>query len=144
MLEFGRRPRVWLMPFVVLLGIILLGSCQRRESVEEVEGFLVGQCVSVRDVGEDDAAPVARVPCVSPGATSVNHANTYRIVLATTLDLPVTTRLGANELALLYCGSPEIVPGDSLFVFPTEASFAHGFKQFLCLVTEQFEVDVRP
>lgn len=103
---------------------------------DESPGLAVGDCVTVANIGEDDAAPVRRVPCPQPGLTPFSAAPiaTYRVVHAVTLEAPVMSRTGAEDLARIYCRGPEIIPGDSIFVFPTDESFSQGFRQFLCLV----------
>jgi hypothetical protein len=44
-----------------------------------------------------------------------------------------STRAADDDLARLSCGSTEVVPGSSLYIFPTETSFDKGFEQFVCL-----------
>ena len=124
-------------PFAVLFCVILAISCGQTTAAadERVDLIGVGDCVSVTGLGESDAAPVRRVPCGPPGTPFAQSTfSIFRVAIAHRLEVPLTTREGADDLAALYCRGPEIVPGTSIYVFPTEASFAAGFKQFLCLV----------
>lgn len=135
MRRHGCRP--WLALFLLPLALVpLLTACDRASTPALASGGLeVGDCISVTDIGEDDAAPIRRVPC-GPAGTVISTGDfyaIYRIVFATTLDMPVMSRAGADDLARIYCRGPQITPGTSLYVFPTEASFAGGFTQFLCL-----------
>jgi hypothetical protein len=119
-----------------LLAALVLTACNGGATPISASNDLVaGDCLSVVRIGIDDAAPVRKVPC-APAGTVISNSDTYsvyRVVYAITLAVPVTSRGGADDLARLYCRSAEVTPGSSLYVFPTEASFAEGFKQFLCL-----------
>jgi hypothetical protein len=133
-----RRYRRRIQALAAVLSLVVLSAlasaCQTSTSA--APELVAGDCVSVANLGEDDAAPVRRVPCAPPGTTPFNSAefSVYRIVVAITVDVPVISRTGADNLAQLYCRHPEVVAGSSIYVFPTEASFAEGFRQFLCLV----------
>jgi hypothetical protein len=136
MRRHGCRPST-ILPFASLLCVLLAISCGKTTSAADgsVNLISVGDCVSVTALGESDAAPVRRIPCGPPGTPFTDSAfSIYKVAIAHTLEVPMTTRDGADDLARLYCEGPEIIPGSSIYVFPTEASFAAGFKQFLCLV----------
>jgi hypothetical protein len=115
----------------------LLGACTTAGAEPSSTPVVLarGDCISVTDLGLDGAAPVRKVPCAPSGAVISPNSRyaVYRIVSSTMLEFPVMSREGADDLAGIFCRDPEIVPGTSLYVFPTEASFAAGFKQFLCL-----------
>jgi hypothetical protein len=114
----------------------LLTACEDAATPTSAStDLVVGDCVSVVRLSGDDAAPARRVPCAPAGQviSDTDLYGVYRIVAAVTLPVPVTTRSGADDLARLYCRGTDVTPGISLYVFPTEASFAEGFKQLLCL-----------
>jgi hypothetical protein len=125
-----------LLPLAFLAAALVLTACADPAASALASSELqAGDCVSVSGVGSEDAAPVRRVPC-APAGTVINDTGAfgvYRIVFSMDLAVPVTTRAGADDLARLYCRGPEVVPGSSLYVFPTKASFDEGFTQFLCL-----------
>jgi hypothetical protein len=131
----GCRP--WYATLGLIVGTILLLACTTAGAETPPAPTLLsrGDCISVTDLGFDTAAPVRKVPCAPAGPVISNSSRygVYRVISATTLDVPVMSREGADDLAKIFCRDPEIVPGTSLYVFPTDASFAQGFRQFLCL-----------
>jgi hypothetical protein len=135
MRRHGCRPWYWLP--LGLICVLLLAACSTADAEPSPTPAVLktGDCITVTDLGLDSAAPVRKVPCAPAGAViSPNSAfAVYRVVSSTTLEFPVMSREGADNLAGIFCRDPEIEPGTSLYVFPTEASFAMGFRQFLCL-----------
>ena len=134
----SNRRAPWMIAILALLFLIpFFLACDTASPASTAPARLqVGECVIVRDLGEDDAQPVQRVSCLSPGVTpsTASELSIYRVAVALEVETPVMSRSAADELARLYCRGAEIVPGSSIYVFPTDESFSLGFRQFLCLV----------
>lgn len=135
MRRHGCRPWFPVVPALLAVAPVLTACGSAVTPTSASTSLAVGDCISVTDLGEDDASPVRLVPC-GPSGTVIGTGDfyaVYRVVFATTLAVPVMSRAGADDLARIFCRGPEVKPGSSLYVFPTEASFAGGFSQFLCL-----------